>query len=64
MIDIVIISVPGVMRKTPQAAPALLKGSVEAAGFTCNTIEVIRQGRLSIGLREADVIEIGLHATA
>ena len=39
MIDIVIISVPGVMRKTPQAAPALLKGSVEAAGFTCNTID-------------------------
>jgi len=39
MIDIVVISVPGVMRKTPQAAPALLKGSVEAAGFTCNTID-------------------------
>jgi radical SAM superfamily enzyme YgiQ (UPF0313 family) len=39
MIDIVIISVPGVMRKSPQAAPALLKGSVEAAGFTCNTID-------------------------
>lgn len=39
MLDIVIISVPGVMRKSPQAAPALLKGSVEAAGFTCNTID-------------------------
>jgi len=39
MIDIVIISVPGVMRKSPQAAPALLKGSVEAAGFTCKTID-------------------------
>lgn len=39
MIDIVIISVPGVIRKSPQAAPALLKGSVEAAGFTCNTID-------------------------
>jgi hypothetical protein len=39
MLDIVIISVPGVMRKSPQAAPALLKGSVEAAGFTCSTID-------------------------
>lgn len=39
MLDIVIISVPGVMRKSPQAAPALLKGSVEAAGFSCNTID-------------------------
>ena len=39
MIDIVIISVPGVMRRSPQAAPALLKGSVEAAGFTCKTID-------------------------
>jgi len=39
MIDIVIISVPGVMRRTPQAAPALLKSSVESAGFTCRTID-------------------------
>jgi radical SAM superfamily enzyme YgiQ (UPF0313 family) len=39
MLDIVIISVPGVMRKLPQAAPALLKGSVEAAGFSCKTID-------------------------
>ena len=39
MLDIVIISVPGVMRKSPQAAPALLRGSIEAAGFTCNTID-------------------------
>ena len=39
MLDIVIISVPGVMRKSPQAAPALLKGSVEAAGFSCSTID-------------------------
>ena len=38
-VDIVIIAVPGVMRKSPQAAPALLKGSVEAAGFTCTTID-------------------------
>jgi radical SAM superfamily enzyme YgiQ (UPF0313 family) len=39
MIDIVIISVPGVMRKTPQAAPALLKASVESAGFSCRTVD-------------------------
>jgi radical SAM superfamily enzyme YgiQ (UPF0313 family) len=39
MLDIVIISVPGVMSKTPQAAPALLKGSVESAGFTCTTMD-------------------------
>lgn len=39
MLDIVIISVPGVMRKSPQAAPALLKASVEAGGFTCKTID-------------------------
>lgn len=39
MLDIVIVSVPGVMRKSPSAAPALLKGSVEAAGFTCKTID-------------------------
>ena len=39
MLDLVIISVPGVMRKLPQAAPALLKASVEAAGFTCTTID-------------------------
>jgi len=39
MLDIVIISVPGIMRKSPQAAPALLRGSVEAGGFTCNTID-------------------------
>jgi radical SAM superfamily enzyme YgiQ (UPF0313 family) len=39
MVDIIIISVPGITRKLPQAAPALLKGSVEAAGFTCSTID-------------------------
>jgi radical SAM superfamily enzyme YgiQ (UPF0313 family) len=39
MLDLVIISVPGIMRKLPQAAPALLKASVEAAGFTCKTID-------------------------
>jgi len=39
MIDIVIISVPGIVRKLPQAAPALLKASVEAAGFSCKTID-------------------------
>ena len=39
MLDIVIISVPGVMSKFPQAAPALLKASVEVAGFTCKTVD-------------------------
>ena len=39
MLDIVIVSVPGVMSKSPSAAPALLKGSVEAAGFSCRTID-------------------------
>ena len=39
MIDIVIISVPGVVSKQPQAAPALLKGVVTEAGFTCKTID-------------------------
>lgn len=39
MIDIVIVSVPGLGVKMPQAAPALLKGSVESAGFTCKTID-------------------------
>ena len=39
MFDIVIISVPGVIHKLPQAAPALLKASVESAGFTCRTID-------------------------
>lgn len=39
MIDIVIISVPGVIRKFAPAAPALLKASIEAAGFSCQTID-------------------------
>jgi radical SAM superfamily enzyme YgiQ (UPF0313 family) len=39
MLDIVIISIPGIMSKTPQAAPALLKASVVAAGFTCQTMD-------------------------
>ena len=39
MIDIVIIAVPGVSSRRPQAAPALLKASVEAHGFSCNTVD-------------------------
>jgi radical SAM superfamily enzyme YgiQ (UPF0313 family) len=39
MIDIVIISVPGTISKTPPAAPALLKASVESNGFTCKTLD-------------------------
>lgn len=39
MVDIIIIAVPGLGVKLPQAAPALLKGSVESAGFTCKTID-------------------------
>ena len=39
MLDIVIISVPGSLTRSPLAAPALLKSSVEAAGFTCKTID-------------------------
>jgi radical SAM superfamily enzyme YgiQ (UPF0313 family) len=39
MVDLIIISVPGVFRKLPPAAPALLRSSVEAAGFSCRTID-------------------------
>ena len=39
MIDIVIITVPGVVNRYPQAAPALLKASVESHGFSCKTID-------------------------
>lgn len=39
MLDIVIISVPGTISDLPPAAPALLKASVEAAGFGCKTID-------------------------
>ena len=39
MIDIAIISVPGVYSRLPQAAPALLKASVESHGFTCHTLD-------------------------
>jgi len=55
MLDIVIISVPGVMRKAPQAAPALLRGSVEAAGFTCNTIDF--NIRFYQDVKESDALE-------
>jgi radical SAM superfamily enzyme YgiQ (UPF0313 family) len=39
MLDIVIISVPGVISRLPPAAPALLKASVEKNGFTCKTMD-------------------------
>lgn len=39
MLDIVIISVPGVSTRLPPAAPALLKASVEKAGFSCKTVD-------------------------
>lgn len=39
LVDLVLISVPGVVQKLPPAALALLKGSVETAGFTCRTID-------------------------
>jgi len=39
MIDIVIITVPEVVNRLQQAAPALLKASVESHGFTCSTID-------------------------
>lgn len=39
MFNIVIISVPGTVSRLPPAAPALLKSSVEQAGFTCKTVD-------------------------
>lgn len=39
MLDIVILSVPGTVSRLAPAAPALLKASVEAAGFTCCTVD-------------------------
>lgn len=39
MLDIVIVSVPGVINRLPPAAPALLKASVEKHGFNCKTID-------------------------
>jgi radical SAM superfamily enzyme YgiQ (UPF0313 family) len=39
MIDIVILSVPGTISKFAPAAPALLKASVESAGFSCRTVD-------------------------
>jgi len=38
-VDIVIISVPGTLSQTIPSAPALLKASVESAGFTCKYID-------------------------
>lgn len=38
-LDIVILNVPYTLTKLPLAAPALLKGSVVHAGFTCKTID-------------------------
>lgn len=39
MIDIAILSVPGLAVRQPQIAPALLKASVEQAGFSCKTVD-------------------------
>ena len=39
MLDIVIVTVPGTLAKLPPAAPAILKSTVEAAGFSCKTID-------------------------
>jgi radical SAM superfamily enzyme YgiQ (UPF0313 family) len=39
MIDIVILSVPGVIQSWPPAAPALLKASIEKNGFSCRTAD-------------------------
>jgi radical SAM superfamily enzyme YgiQ (UPF0313 family) len=39
MLDIVILSVPGTISKVAPAAPALLKASVESAGFSCRTVD-------------------------
>lgn len=39
MIDILIVSVPGMVCQSPPAAPALLKASVIQAGFSCQTID-------------------------
>ena len=38
-IDILIINVPGTLSKTPLAAPAILKASIQHSGFTCRTID-------------------------
>ena len=39
MLDIVIVTVPGTLSKLPPAAPALLKASIQMAGFTCKTLD-------------------------
>jgi radical SAM superfamily enzyme YgiQ (UPF0313 family) len=40
MLDILIITPPGIdSKKHPQLAPAILKSSIEAAGFTCRTMD-------------------------
>ena len=38
-IDIAIINVPYTLTRAPHSAPALLKGSLVAAGFTCTTLD-------------------------
>jgi radical SAM superfamily enzyme YgiQ (UPF0313 family) len=55
MIDLLIISVPGVFRKLPPAAPALLKSSVEAAGFSCRTIDY--NVKFNIDLDDIDALQ-------
>lgn len=39
MLDIIILSVPGTISKSVPAAPALLKASVNQAGFSCQTLD-------------------------
>ena len=55
MLDIVILSVPGTISKLAPAAPALLKASVESAGFSCRTVDF--NIRLYQDLTEYDDIE-------
>lgn len=37
--DIIIVTLPGTLVRMPMAAPALLKASIESAGFTCKTLD-------------------------
>ena len=39
MLDIAIVNVPGTLIQVPFAAPALLKASIENAGFTSKTLD-------------------------
>ena len=55
MFDIIIVNVPGSVTKTPLAAPALLKSSIEKAGFTCQTIDF--NIRFYIDVKRSDELE-------